>query len=1344
MNSTNDFVIKKGVLKKYAGTGGAVVIPEGVTSIGSKAFSKCRDLKSVTIPEGVTSIGNDAFYKCGKLTSVTIPDSVTSIGDEAFYECSSLTNVTIPGSVTSIGERAFEGCSSLTSVTAPESVTSIGDSAIYGRSSLADDTIFEGSTGVGDYAFYRCDGLTSVTIPDSVTNIGRNAFSGCSSLTGITIPNSVTSIGDHAFYGCSSLTNVTIPESVTYIGINIFRGCKGLTDSNGLIIIRNILLDYSGACTDVVIPEGVTVIGGGAFAGCRSITAIAIPDSVTSIGNLAFSVCSSLTCVAIPEGVTSIGKGTFNNCCDLTRIIIPDSVTSIGDGAFSNCKALTSVTIPDSLTNIGRNAFSGCSSLTGITIPNSVTSIGDGAFSDCKALTSVTIPDSLTAIGRSAFSGCSNLTSVTIPDSVTSIGDEAFYECSSLTNVTIPESVTSIGNGAFYSCSRLTGLAIPKSVTSIGLWAFSGCGSLTNVTIPESVTSISDRAFSGCSSLISVTIPESVTSIGDSAFSGCGSLTNVTIPEGVTSIGDHAFDGTRIKASAPKGAGNVSNRRVNSSAAPVTVNGITIAGGKLLKYSGSDVDIVIPDIVTSIGRKAFSYCSPASVTIPESVKSINREAFSGCSSLTGITIPKSVKSIGDGAFSGCSNLARFTLLNPNYEFNNDLFGSEMPEGLSIYVEEWLPRFTDSALKKYVLSPTIWPKLSYDLQAEIFITRQGKAFTPFYEKCVDDADPLGKGILERLSGKPGAKVCNAAAIFMTALSTKASEEILQQLYEALKPIKAASRALTTIESDDLLMAKLNSGAEAPEQIYEAARAVMRILEEEHKSVISLVNTLKMFYGEQASSLPEVNCTDGSPAPKPLLPYLLTAHERMESINVVADYSKPGICEHAAELVSFLDQANFQDVLRTLANENLGIIGNSKRRFMAYPICRYADEELMTELTRRAPNWTSSVSGKNAPPLYTFRMAALYSETSAAMLFAEKYGDLDKYASIRGTDADTIRDRLLSDVGLDEAGGKIYDLGNQTVTARLQQDLSFLVELPGGKTAKSLPKKGADPEKYAAANADFSKMKKDTRKIVKSRSRVLFDDFLSGRARPADEWKKGYLGNPILRHVGSLLVWAQGRKTFLLTSDGAVASDGTAYTIGDGKIALAHPMNMSRSDLTAWQKYFAAKGIKQPFEQIWEPVVDLKSVEEDRYRGCLIPYYRFSGQEKHGIHVKDEDFHGKIDISFDDCNAEAERIEGGRHSLEISDCFEIYSFSVKRFSRMSNHIVAYLDRATIYERIRRNDTDIAPLLPQFTLAQITEFLKVATENHCTNVTALLLDFKNRNFADFDPMEEFSLDL
>ena len=34
MSNINDFVIENGVLKKYQGQGGDVVIPEGVTSIG--------------------------------------------------------------------------------------------------------------------------------------------------------------------------------------------------------------------------------------------------------------------------------------------------------------------------------------------------------------------------------------------------------------------------------------------------------------------------------------------------------------------------------------------------------------------------------------------------------------------------------------------------------------------------------------------------------------------------------------------------------------------------------------------------------------------------------------------------------------------------------------------------------------------------------------------------------------------------------------------------------------------------------------------------------------------------------------------------------------------------------------------------------------------------------------------------------------------------------------------------------------------------------------------------------------------------------------------------------------
>ena len=64
----SDFIITNGILTEYKGHDGAVIIPDGVTSIGWRAFSGCSDLQSITMPDSVTSIGDRVFFGCEKLT----------------------------------------------------------------------------------------------------------------------------------------------------------------------------------------------------------------------------------------------------------------------------------------------------------------------------------------------------------------------------------------------------------------------------------------------------------------------------------------------------------------------------------------------------------------------------------------------------------------------------------------------------------------------------------------------------------------------------------------------------------------------------------------------------------------------------------------------------------------------------------------------------------------------------------------------------------------------------------------------------------------------------------------------------------------------------------------------------------------------------------------------------------------------------------------------------------------------------------------------------------------------------------------------------------------------------
>ena len=76
-----------------------------------------------------------------------------------------------------------------------------------------------------------------------------------------------------------------------------------------------------------------------------------------------------------------------------------------------------------------------------------------------------------------------------------------------------------------------------------------------------------------------------------------------------------------------------------------------IENGNLLKYSGSDRAVAVPDGVTAVGERAFAGCASLEETVlPEGVRYIGEFAFANCARLKKVNLPASVKNVRNGAF----------------------------------------------------------------------------------------------------------------------------------------------------------------------------------------------------------------------------------------------------------------------------------------------------------------------------------------------------------------------------------------------------------------------------------------------------------------------------------------------------------------------------------------------------------------------------------------------------------------------------------------------------------------------------------------------------------------------
>lgn len=448
-------------------------------------YSNCSSIIAVVIGDGVTSVGEYAFRNCSSLTSISIPDSVTSLGEGAFRNCSSLTGITIPNGVTSIGSYAFGGCSSL--------VYNVYDNAKYlGNSENPYVALIEASS----------TSITSCSIHEGTKVIADWAFDCCDSLTSVRIPASVTHVGIGAFANCDYLNAVYISDIVAWCKLNFVSG-----PSNPLYYAKNLYLNEE-LVTDLVIPCGVTSIGDYAFAGCN-LTSVTVPDGVTVINRGTFEGCESLRVIILPASIEKVDVGAFFDKIYAPSSVIPEievwhvlyrgtesqraQIGSFLEDAIWHYE-YTDDEIIDPKTqycsicerNCPHKWDDGVRTKLPTETETGILTFTCSICGETKAeeIPKVSNPAGIEDLqyeienGEVTITGC-DITAggnLVIPETiegypVTTIGYRAFYECANLFSVTIPEGVTYIAKNAFSYCD-LVYIVLPESLKQVSLDAF--------------------------------------------------------------------------------------------------------------------------------------------------------------------------------------------------------------------------------------------------------------------------------------------------------------------------------------------------------------------------------------------------------------------------------------------------------------------------------------------------------------------------------------------------------------------------------------------------------------------------------------------------------------------------------------------------------------------------------------------------------------------------------------------------------------------------------------------------------------------------------------------------------
>ena len=664
---------------------------ENESEVKPYIYAGFASISQITFSENVKKIGAQAFAKTG-VTEIVLPNGMSEVGDRAFAENHALTSFSFNDYIYDVKDKALEDCDALVSLRIVANDDTPSQNLLvyklfgvdsYGRYKIPgtlDKISFKGTTLPSGF-LSNIPSLSSLVLEEGVTTIESWAFgSTITKLDTIDLPASIRS------FEASLPTNST---KLNFHGdIHDYLAFAESTNNEKVRANFRFVEEDKNPIVDgcLVIPSDVTSIPAHAFDNWEAsqFDSVFIPDTVEEVGYYAFPQ-SKLYVVGFAEDNRPSGwdadwyhSGSYNTTviynvkefyedenavyvifqddtaalyrlrkAETATFTVPDKVdghdvTSILGGAINKVEGLTKVVVSEGITNLETDAIVGDSTLGEICLPTTVTKLSINAINAGQAnvYCAGDSPEGRYSCTYAAFYDHA-LGSLTVDGFLLLHASDDTYAIQGYVggakSFEIPAQVgdypiSAILPNAFQNNLGVISVTLGDNV-AVGKYAFQGATALKKVTLGKNAT-INYSAFRECADLEEVVLGEAAY-LDQYCFYSCTSLAKMDLSK-VTNFGNYCLYETSL----------------------VSVHLPSKAKATYGKYAFEDIstveELIYDEFDSSISPDSLRF-SKSSLKSVKILGGVLDSQFSNLSGLTSLFIGKNVTEVGGYFMSGLSN-----------------------------------------------------------------------------------------------------------------------------------------------------------------------------------------------------------------------------------------------------------------------------------------------------------------------------------------------------------------------------------------------------------------------------------------------------------------------------------------------------------------------------------------------------------------------------------------------------------------------------------------------------------------------------------------------------------------